>query len=76
MYKTKFLKDFLTIIPILFRRKSPFITLAISISLLSIGAVSAQAAEGGYSNYIPGTYGDFAAAVEPSSKWTIRNDFY
>ena len=34
------------------------------------------AAEGGYSNYVPGTYGDFAAAIEPSSKWTIRNDFY
>ena len=76
MYKTKFLDNFLTIIPIFPRSKSPFITLAISIFLLSIGAVSAQAAEGGYSNYIPGTYGDFAAAVEPSSKWTIRNDFY
>jgi hypothetical protein len=53
-----------------------FLTLAISVSLLSIRAVSAQAAEGGYSNYIPGTYGDFAAAVEPPSKLTIRNDIY
>jgi hypothetical protein len=34
------------------------------------------AAECGYSNYVPGTYGDFAAAVEPASKWTVRNDFY
>ena len=32
--------------------------------------------EGGYSNYIPGTYGDFAAAVEPPSKFTLRNDVY
>jgi hypothetical protein len=35
-----------------------------------------MAAEGDYSNYVPGTYGDFAAAVEPSSKFTIRNDIY
>ena len=34
------------------------------------------AAEGGYSNYVPGTYGDFAASVEPPTKWTIRNDYY
>lgn len=53
-----------------------FITVIVCISLLSISAVSVQAAEGGYSNYIPGTYGDFAAAVEPSSKFTIRNDIY
>jgi len=52
------------------------LTLAISVSLLSISAASAQAAEGGYSNYVPGTYGDFAAAVEPPSKFTIRNDIY
>jgi len=53
-----------------------FITVIISVSLLSISAVSVQAAEGGYSNYIPGTYGDFAAAVEPPSKFTLRNDIY
>ena len=35
-----------------------------------------MAAEGGYSNYVPGTYGDFAAAVEPPTKLTIRNDIY
>jgi hypothetical protein len=48
----------------------------ITIFLLIIGIASAQAAEGGYSNYVPGTYGDFAAAVEPPSKFTIRNDIY
>ena len=34
------------------------------------------AAEGGYSNYVPGTYGDFAMAVAPSETWTLRNDTY
>jgi len=37
---------------------------------------TAMAAEGGYSNYIPGTYGDFAMAFAPTEKWTLRNDFY
>lgn len=32
--------------------------------------------EGGYSNYIPGTYGDFAVAIEPATKLTLRNDTY
>ena len=53
-----------------------FLTFLISLSLLYISTVSAQAAEGGYSNYIPGTYGDFAAAVEPPTKFTVRNDIY
>ncbi len=48
----------------------------LAIFLLIIGITSAQAAEGGYSNYIPGTYGDFAAAVEPPTKLTVRNDLY
>jgi hypothetical protein len=39
-------------------------------------ATLSHAAEGGYSNYIPGTYGDFAAAVEPPTKLTVRNDIY
>lgn len=34
------------------------------------------AAEGGYSNYIPGTYGDFAAAMAPATPFTVRNDVY
>ena len=41
-----------------------------------VDQVRAYAAEGGYSNYIPGTYGDFAMAVEPETKLTFRNDFY
>lgn len=37
---------------------------------------AAYAAEGGYSNYLPGTYGDFAMAVEPPDTLTLRNDLY
>ena len=51
-------------------------TFAIAVFLLFFYAVAAQAAEGGYSNYIPGTYGDFAAAVEPPTKFSFRNDVY
>ena len=39
-------------------------------------ASSLNAAEGGYSNYLPGSYGDFAAAVEPTTDLSIRNDLY
>lgn len=35
-----------------------------------------NAAEGGYSNYIPGTYGDFGMAMAPTEKWALRNDVY
>jgi hypothetical protein len=34
------------------------------------------AAEGGYSNYIPGFYGDIALAVEPADGLSMRNDVY
>ncbi|MEP1469394.1 MAG: transporter [Halieaceae bacterium] len=34
------------------------------------------AAEGGYSNYVPGTYGDFGMALAPADSWTLRNDTY
>ena len=44
--------------------------------LLLPWTTSILAAEGGYSNYVPGTYGDFAVAVEPVDKFTIRTDFY
>ena len=41
-----------------------------------LGHIQANAAEGGYSNYIPGTYGDFGMALAPSETWTLRNDVY
>jgi len=44
--------------------------------LLVLSGVDSQAAEGGYSNYIPGTYGDFGMALVPSETWTLRNDVY
>jgi hypothetical protein len=47
---------------------------ALGTSLLIVANV--YAAEGGYSNYIPGTYGDFAMAVEPEADLTLRNDVY
>jgi len=46
------------------------------ILVVACTATHSIAAEGGYSNYIPGTYGDFAAAVEPPTKLTVRNDIY
>jgi hypothetical protein len=36
----------------------------------------AMGAEGGYSNYVPGTYGDFGMALAPAETWTLRNDVY
>ena len=56
------------------RARSTSIALAASVALCM--AIDGHAAEGGYSNYIPGTYGDFAMAVEPETKLTFRNDFY
>ena len=44
--------------------------------LLCLGVSAVEAAEGGYSNYIPGTYGDFGAAMEPPTTWTFKNDYY
>jgi len=52
------------------------LTLAAVFSLSFFADASVQAAEGGYSNYLPGTYGDFAMAVEPAGKLTLRNDIY
>lgn len=37
---------------------------------------SVLAAEGGYSNYLPGSYGDFAVAVAPEPGFVFRNDIY
>ena len=56
--------------------KEGLLALAISAFVFSIGAGTGRAAEGGYSNYLPGTYGDFAAAMEPPTQFTIRNDLY
>lgn len=43
--------------------------------LMLLGS-QANGAEGGYSNYIPGAYGDFGMALAPTETWTLRNDVY
>jgi hypothetical protein len=48
--------------------------LVLGTSLLVVA--NAYAVEGGYSNYVPGTYGDFGMAVEPEARLTLRNDLY
>ena len=44
--------------------------------ILSRFSSLSAAAEGGYSNYIPGFYGDIALAVEPADGLSMRNDVY
>ncbi len=43
---------------------------------LLLGSTQLHAAEGGYSNYIPGFYGDFALGVAPGEGLSMRNDVY
>jgi len=52
--------------------------IAAAVGLLAMLMLPCQsnAAEGGYSNYVPGTYGDFGMALAPTEKWTLRNDVY
>ena len=56
--------------------KKAVFTLIVSILVIALADRDTKAAEGGYSNYIPGTYGDFAMALAPSETWTLRNDVY
>ncbi|MGI9263344.1 MAG: SphA family protein [Gammaproteobacteria bacterium] len=46
------------------------------VAAMLLGASTVAAGEGGYSNYVPGFYGDLALAVEPPDGVSIRNDFY
>ena len=55
------------------RQATAVTALVLGCSLLS---GPARAAEGGYSNYIPGFYGDLALAVEPPDGLSLRNDVY
>jgi hypothetical protein len=58
--------------------KTDGIVRAASFALMSIllAVPAANAAEGGYGNYVPGTYGDFAMAVAPTGELTLRQDLY
>ena len=55
--------------------KSMRFCILLFIILSGFSSLSA-AAEGGYSNYIPGFYGDIALAVEPADGLSMRNDVY
>ncbi len=44
--------------------------------VVALVETDARAAEGGYSNYVAGTYGDFGMALAPTETWTLRNDIY
>jgi len=50
--------------------------LACLFTIVIIAPRFASGAEGGYSNYVPGTYGDFGMALAPTETWTLRNDIY
>ena len=50
--------------------------LAAGCLVIALANHGARAAEGGYSNYIPGTYGDFGMALAPTERWTLRDDVY
>ena len=56
-------------------RKLVSATCSVTAVLLGV-ATPGHASEGGYSNYIPGFYGDFALAVAPEDGVALRNDVY
>lgn len=55
--------------------KSGLLTVLAATVFLSSPPVT-YAAEGGYSNYVPGTYGDFGVALTPDPGLLLRNDIY
>jgi hypothetical protein len=56
--------------------RSSAIALLIVLGIMLLAAPSARAAEGGYTNYIPGLYGSFAVAVAPEPGFYLLNDIY
>ena len=65
--------------PPAFQALSTGLSRCLALSLLSAALFyngKASAAEGGYSNYIPGSYGDFGMALAPTETWTLRYDIY
>jgi hypothetical protein len=55
---------------------SAAVALLIALAVLFVIAPFAHAAEGGYTNYIPGLYGDFGVAVAPDPGFYLQNDLY
>jgi hypothetical protein len=58
--------------------RAPAILAALTALLLTLTATipSAFAAKGGYTNYVPGLYGDFAVSVPPDPGFYLRQDLY
>jgi hypothetical protein len=48
-------------------------TIALTTLIASFAVPIAFAAEGGFSNYFPGAYGDYAVATAPTPGWTYAN---
>lgn len=61
-----------------FMKNTSSITLVIAglAAVLFILPSRVQAAQGGYTNYVPGLYGSFAVAVAPDPGFYMLNDFY
>jgi hypothetical protein len=59
--------------PIAIKRYLPAAALLV---FVLITAPSGYAAQGGYTNYVPGLYGSFAVAVAPEPGFYMLNDFY
>jgi hypothetical protein len=57
------------------RSRVPCLALGLATSLGLYNGM-AIAAEGGYSNYVPAFYGDFALAIAPGEGLSMRNDVY
>ena len=45
-------------------------------AVIALAPRFSNGAEGGYSNYVAGSYGDFGMALAPTETWTLRNDIY
>ena len=56
-----------------FGKTPPFLGCLLGVLL---GSSPGLAAEGGYSNYIPGTYGDFGVAITPEPGFYLQNYLY
>jgi hypothetical protein len=56
------------------RKTTVLVLMFLAVAAVMLLAPDGEAAEGGYSNYIPGSYGDFGMALEPAGKLTLRND--
>jgi hypothetical protein len=52
------------------------LTALVLLTLLLSTTSAVYAAEGGYTNYVPGFYGDFAVATAPEPGFYLRSDFY